>query len=141
MKNIIFCLLLPFCICACSSSKNLVKLTNDRIIDTRLVGTWTGEEKDQQIKGLTKKWVMTRNDKGVFKLDFTMIVEGKENKTVEEGEWWIENGVFHEYHYESDKTDTYKYSMLNDKQVKFKSINLALPFAVDTYEFTDTKIK
>ena len=55
---------------AISCSTQMTTLENGKKIDNRLVGVWSGSEKDQQIDGVSKKWDMTRNADGTFILDF-----------------------------------------------------------------------
>ncbi|WP_332019247.1 lipocalin family protein, partial [Kaistella sp.] len=96
---------------AISCSTQLITLENGKKIDNRLVGVWSGSEKDQQIDGVSKKWDMTRNADGTFILDFVFTQNGRTQETQETGNWWIEGNKFYEYHEESGKTDVYTYSM------------------------------
>ena len=84
---------------------------------------------------------MTRLADGRFTLDFTFIENGQSQKTEEKGNWWIENGIFHEYHDVSGSTDTYKYKVLNIDQIKFTSVNISVDMNSETYEFIDTRKK
>lgn len=131
---LLFSLMIP-----CSAQ--LITTSEGKQIDERLVGTWEGSEKDNQMEGMTKQWTMTRNEDGTFSLDFSMTMDGETQTTQETGTWWIENWKFYEYHDYSDKTDIYEYEILNKKKVKFKSEVLAMDMNTESYEFIDHKIK
>lgn len=126
---------------AISCSTQMTTLENGKKIDNRLVGVWSGSEKDQQIDGVEKKWDMTRNGDGTFILDFVFTQNGRTQETQETGNWWIEGNKFYEYHEESGKTDVYTYSVLNENQIKFKSQSISVGMNNDSYEFTDTRRK
>lgn len=137
LKSGIFLLLMAFLAMSCT---NQVKtLENGKKIDNRLVGVWSGFEKDQQIEGVEKKWEMTRNADGTFILDFVFTQNGRTQETQETGNWWVEGNKFYEFHEESGKTDVYTYSVLNENQVKFKSQSISISMSNDSYEFTDTR--
>lgn len=80
-------------------------------IDKKLVGLWKGSEKDQQIAGMEKLWVMDRKEDGTFTLIFTTVQDCEVNQQIEKGQWWIENGEFHELHFYSGNTDVYTYEI------------------------------
>lgn len=122
-----------------SCSSQFVNINNRKQIDKRLVGTWIGSEKDQQIDGVEKNWVMIRNEDGTFILDFTFKQDGEIHNLNENGNWWIENGKFYEFHMESGKTDLYKYNVLNKNQIKFTSESISVEMNSDNYTFTDTR--
>ena len=126
---------------AISCSTQMTTLENGKKIDNRLVGVWSGSEKDQQIDGVSKKWDMTRNADGTFILDFVFTQNGRTQETQETGNWWIKGNKFYEYHEESGKTDVYTYSVLNENQIKFKSQSISVGMNNDSYEFTDTRKK
>ena len=126
---------------AISCSTQMTTLENGKKIDNRLVGVWSGSEKDQQIDGVSKKWNMTRNADGTFILDFVFTQNGRTQEIQETGNWWIEGNKFYEYHEESGKTDVYTYSVLNENQIKFKSQSISVGMNNDSYEFTDTRRK
>jgi Lipocalin-like domain len=122
-----------------SCNSNLKTLTIGKKIDDRLVGVWCGSEKDQQVEGVEKKWEMTRREDGTFTLDFITTQYGVSNKTVETGNWWIDNGKFYEYHDVSGNTDVYKYIVLDSKRIKFISVNMSMEMNNENYEFIDTR--
>lgn len=82
---------------------------------------------------------MNRYDDGNFTITFTTNYLGDEQVSVEEGKWWTKKNKFYEYHNESKKTDIYEYHVLDDDNIKFKSIKISLEMEVDSYEFTDTR--
>ncbi|MBU4539280.1 MAG: hypothetical protein L6264_05435 [Weeksellaceae bacterium] len=139
LKSGLLLLLVSFLVISCSNQ--LKTLENGKKIDSRLVGVWSGSEKDQQIDGIEKKWDMTRNGDGTFILDFVFTQNGRSQKSQETGNWWVEGNKFYEFHEESGKTDIYTYSVLNENQVKFKSQSISVNMNNDSYEFIDTRKK
>lgn len=114
----------------------------DGVQDARFVGVWKGSEKDNQVKGLSKEWTMTRNADGTFILDFkTKMKGGKTDGFIEKGKWWVKDNKFYEYHEDSDMTDVYNFDVLNEKQIKFKAISISVEQENEEYEFIDTKVK
>ncbi|MGV0965715.1 lipocalin family protein [Empedobacter falsenii] len=110
--------------------------------DERFVGVWTGSEKDNQVKGLSKEWAMTRNADGTFVLDFKTKMKGNKVKShIEKGKWWVKDNKFYEYHEDSESTDVYEFQILNENQIKFKAFNMAFEQQNETYEFIDTRKK
>lgn len=113
----------------------------EKKLDPKLFGTWNGSEKDNQVKGMSKSWIMHRFENGEFVLLFTAVEDGEVTNFAEKGKWWIdENGVFNELHYVSGKTDTYTYLLLDENNVKFKSKFLSISHENKDYEFIDTKL-
>ena len=104
-------MLMTFFVVSCSTQYKT--LENGMKIDNRLVGVWSGSEKDQQIDGVEKKWDMTRNADGTFVLDFAFTQNGRTQETQETGNWWVKGNKFYEYHEESGKTDVYTYSVFS----------------------------
>ena len=126
---------------SCKSKNYFVNASNGKTIDSRLVGVWEGSEEDNQIKGVTKEWKMTRTKDGKFVLDFKATVFGEIQQIIEEGQWWIEDEIFYEFHNVSGKTDTYNYTVLNKDQIKFKAISLGVQHDNQEYEFIDTRVR
>ena len=113
----------------------------EKKLDPKLFGTWNGSEKDNQVKGMSKSWIMHRFENGEFVLLFTAVEDGEVTNFAEKGKWWIdENGVFNELHYVSGKTDTYTYLLLDENNVKFKSKFLSISHENKDYELIDTKL-
>ncbi|MBK8886741.1 MAG: hypothetical protein IPN46_09380 [Saprospiraceae bacterium] len=56
---------------------------------------------------------MQRDNTGKFRLFLNLQLKEKLEEIVEDGTWWIENGLFYEYHNSSKLTDTYKYIVIN----------------------------
>ena len=122
---------------SCLATKTL---TNGKQVDKQLVGIWQGSEKDQQVLGMDRKWKMNRKKNGTFSLHFTTIQDGKTNKFIEKGNWWVEGNIFFEFHKNSGQIDIYKFTILNEEQVKFEMIYTDIDFAKPNYSFIDTKI-
>lgn len=110
-------------------------------IDNKLVGLWKGSEKDQQIDGMEKLWVMDRKEDGTFTLIFTTVQNCEINQHIEKGQWWVENGEFHELHFNSGNTDVYTYKVPDKSHIKFKSKNMSMDMINNEYSFVDTKIE
>lgn len=135
--NYLIIVLTMITLSSCTSIKNL---SNGKQIDNKLVGVWQGSETDKQIKGLKKEWEMTRNDDGTFTLNFKTFYEGETDELIEKGNWWVEGDKFYEYHEDSDKTDTYKYWIINKDQVQFEMLNTEVEFDDTNYTFIDTRV-
>lgn len=137
-----FIFILMFSLTSCGVNQYLSEIDNEKTIDARLVGEWKGGETGHQFKDTTKEWIMTRNSDGTFLLDFRVTSGGITQKYEESGNWWVENGLFHEFHEYSGKTDLYEYKLLNNDQVKFKAISSEVEHdnTEEAYEFIDTKI-
>ncbi|MGD1319217.1 hypothetical protein [Chryseobacterium sp. 2R14A] len=110
-------------------------------IDKNLVGLWKGGEKDQQIEGMEKLWIMDRKEDGTFTLIFTTIQNCEVNQHIEKGQWWIENGEFHELHFDSGNTDVYTYELPDKSHIKFRSKSMSMDMINNEYSFVDTKIE
>ena len=136
-KNFITTLLLSLFLFSCTTQ--LTKLPTGKKIDSRLVGEWTGAEKDKQIEGVQKSWEMNRRADGTFTLDFKFTQDGETQQTEEIGEWWIADGKFYEFHQGSGETNTYEYTVLNEDQVKFKSLKMSQDMSRESYEFIDKR--
>lgn len=132
MKKILLLLLLILSTNSFSQEKKL---------DEKLFGSWSGTEKDNQRVGLTKNWIMHRFEDGRFILLFTMVEDGEVSNFTESGRCWTEGNTFYEFHNNSGQTDVYTYQMLNDSQVKFKAKSLKSEHANQEYEFIDTKLE
>ncbi|ACU07488.1 hypothetical protein FIC_01038 [Flavobacteriaceae bacterium 3519-10] len=139
LKANLFVLLVSLVFSSCST--NLLSVANGKKIDNRLVGVWSGSEKDQQLEGVEKSWDMTRNADGTFVLDFIFTQDGRSQETQETGNWWVQGNKFYEYHEESGKTDVYTYTVLNENQIKFKSESISVGMNNDGYEFIDSRKK
>ncbi len=140
MKLIINFLAISFCsLLLMSCGNTMATLSNGKQIDKRLAGEWAGSEKDEQLEGMTKEWVMTRNNDGTFVLDFTFHKDGESQKSMETGNWWIQDGKFFEAHTESGMTDTYTYQVIDKNHIKFKSESMSMEMNNNSYEFIDTR--
>ncbi|MBK7637548.1 MAG: hypothetical protein IPJ13_27090 [Saprospiraceae bacterium] len=84
---------------------------------------------------------MQRNPDGTFKLLFKTIENERIKEFTEIGTWWVQNGVFYEFHEVSNLTDTYKYKVLNNDLVKFEIIHSELDFNKQEYSFVDKRKK
>ena len=116
-------------------------------IDPALVGDWEGSAVGVQMEGVKISWIQHRYKDGTFRLELTIeypATDTEEQRTdysEESGTWWIEDGLFHEFHSSSGLTDIYNYTILDDDHVLFSSESMAQLMEVDTYEFIDSRIK
>lgn len=131
--------ILLVCITSCSTKRYFIKNENGRAIDKRLVGVWTGNESGNIIEGMSSEWKMTRNIDGTFSLKVKANLNGEIIEVTENGSWWIENDLFHEFHDVSGGTDIYHYEVINKKQIKFKAEKMSIEIVNKNYEFIDTK--
>lgn len=115
--------------------------TNQSKLDTRLVGTWKGSEKNNQVAGVQKTWIMTRKGNGTYKIEFSMKDEDGNNKTItEKGKWWTTGNEFYEKYEGSEIPTIYTYKVLDNKTIYFKLKSSEDDFENENYEFVDTKI-
>ncbi|MBN2637967.1 MAG: hypothetical protein JXR65_02630 [Bacteroidales bacterium] len=137
-KSIISILIISMLVLySCSSIKSL---PDGKQINKKLVGVWIGSETGNQMEEVKKEWKMTRKKDGTFILNFKATKNGKVYKWRETGTWWVSDDIFYEHHKESGKTDKYKFTILNNKQVQFKMLYSHVNFAEQDYTFIDTKI-
>lgn len=109
--------------------------------DKKVMGCYKGSEQNQQLVGFSKYWVSCRLDNGKSILLFVAIgKDGEVQQTTENGTWWTNNGKYYELHETDNVTDVYKYKVLDNGDVSFKSIEL-MGKVDDTYEFIDYKIE
>lgn len=135
MKKVFLSFLMCLSFLAFSQTKKVQK----NKIDDKLVGTWKGSESDKQMEGLTKYWILSRFADGTFSMMFTTEQNCKINTHVETGQWWVQNGQYHELHFVSGNTDVYTYSFPTAKTVKYKTVESTM--VGESYEFTDTKVE
>lgn len=55
--------------------------------DQHLFGTWSGSEKDGQVVGMNKNWIMDRFEDGTFVLLLTTVHGEKITNFAEKGKW------------------------------------------------------
>jgi len=110
-------------------------------IDTCLVGTWSGSEKDDQIKGVQMNWIQYRYPDGKLVTNFTANYLGEQTVWVETGKWWIENGKFYEKSDDSKKPDIYSYEVVDKNHIIFRAIKLSPEFENKNYQFVDTRVE
>jgi len=108
--------------------------------DKNMIGCYKGAEQNQQYEGVSKYWVSCRLEEGKSVLLFVAVSkDGNVQQTTENGTWWTDNGKYYELHKTDNVTDIYNYKVLDNGNVKFKSIEM-MGKADNTYEFTDYKI-
>ena len=110
-------------------------------IDTCLVGSWSGSEKDEQEKGVQKNWIQHRYADGKLITEFTYIYLGEETVSIEPGRWWVKNGKFYEKSDNAKKPDIYNYEVVDRNHIIFRAIQLSPDFENKNYQFVDTRVK
>lgn len=110
-------------------------------IDTCLVGTWSGSEKDDQVIGMQKSWIQYRYPDGKLVTTFTTTFLGTVDIETETGTWWTKNGKFYEKRDGTRKPDVYTYEVINYHRVIFRAFNLSTPFENENYQFMDTRVE
>lgn len=106
--------------------------------DKKLVGIWKGFEKDQQIEGVEKHWIVERFKNGNYVIMFTTKQDCEVETFTENGKWWTENGKFYEKAIGSDQEESYFYEVIDSEVVNFKSVGK--PYGDKEYVFSDYKI-
>lgn len=117
----------------------LTKTNDDDKLKTKLTGTWSGFEEDNQQHGVTKYWIQIRNKNGTFIIMFTSIENCEVESHIEKGKWWVKDGLFYETSGKDKKPDVYEVEMLDDYNVKFKAKQLSTEFDNKEYEFSETR--
>jgi hypothetical protein len=111
--------------------------------DPKMIGSWKGQEKDQQTKGVEKYWIQHRFDDGTYVILFTVIdrrFDSEVENFAEKGKWWTENGKFHEQR-NGGEVESYSYHFIDDTHVKFKVLHNTSDFDNPDYQFIDEKIE
>ncbi len=140
MKKIIYVILSLLIFIQCASLKK-TSIKSSKQLDVRLFGSWKGSEQRQLIEGVQSSWIQHRFEDGKFLLLASYIDNGDIIQDAEKGEWWIEDGLFYELHYFSNKTDVYEFEVLDNNHIKFKSKSMAYETNTETYEFIDIRIE
>ena len=109
-------------------------------IESKFIGRWIGNEKDQQIKGLEKHWVLDRYKDSTYVINFTVIEDGETYTQTEEGKWWIQDGKLYEHYSGTDIPDIYTFTIIDDRNMMIKIFSTGLEMANPQYEVLDTKI-
>jgi hypothetical protein len=114
-------------------------LIGDKEHDKQLVGVWKGFEKDKQIEGVEKHWILQRYENGKYVIMFTIKQDCEVETFQESGSWWTKDGKFYETNGENKDIDVYQYEVKDKIVVDFKSIELNGEKRTD-YHFSDYKI-
>lgn len=110
-------------------------------IDTCLVGTWSGSEKDEQWEGVQKNWVQYRYPNGKLITKFTTTQFGVVDVFTETGKWWTKNNKFYERRDGAKKPDVYTYEIADKNHIIFRSVILPKKFKDKNYQFVDTRVE
>jgi len=110
-------------------------------IDTCLVGTWSGSEKDEQVKDVQVNWIQYRYPNGKLVTKFTTTYLGEQSVSTETGKWWTENGKFYEKSVDAKKPDIYSYEVVDKDHIIFRAIKLAAEVENKNYQFVDTRVE
>ena len=115
------------------------KTSDDNKLKSKLIGTWSGSEEDNQIQGVTKYWIQIRSKNGTFTKLFTSIQNCEVESHIEKGKWWVKDGVFYEKFKGDGMTDSYSIEVIDDNNLKFKAKKLSLEFDNKEYEFSEIR--
>ncbi len=124
-----------FLLLSCATTKT----AEDEKLKAKLIGTWSGSEEDNQIRGVTKYWIQTRNKNGTYIIMFTYVEDCEVESHIEKGKWWVKDGLFYETSGEDQKPDIYEVEMLDDSNLKFKAKQLTTEFDNKVYEFFEIR--
>ena len=115
---------------------------NKKSVDNRLVGSWWGSEKDEQVKGVLIKWIQHRYSDGTFVTCFTNVYEdGTEDSSIEKGKWWVEKDMLFEQSKKSKKPDIYSFEVVDKDHIIFSAKKLTVKFENKNYKFVDTRVE
>lgn len=110
-------------------------------MDTRLVGVWSGSEKDEQVKDVQINWIQYRYPDGKLVTKFTTTYLGIESVSTETGKWWTENGKFYERSGGVRKPDIYIYEVVDKNHIIFRAFKLRTESENKNYQFVDTRVE
>lgn len=114
----------------------------DGVQDVRFVGVWKGSEKDNQVKGLSKEWTMTRNADGTFIINFSIKSKNLDDKNfVQKGKWWIKGEKLYQYNEVTKMTNVYNFEILNENQIRFIENVIYFNYQEYNIEFIERKVK
>lgn len=100
------------------------QMIGNKSVDENLVGIWSGEYEKQD--GTHIAWTQVRNEEGSY-LTFFKVREssGNTSESVESGNWWVEDKLFHEINPKLAKEPfVYKYSFYHSNCLKFEQAQL-----------------
>lgn len=109
--------------------------------DTCLVGTWSGSEKDEQIKDVQINWIQYRYPDGKLVTRFTTTYFGEQSVSTEKGKWWTKDGKFYEKTRKARKPDIYYYEVVDRNHIIFRAVKLETEFENKNYQFVDTRVE
>lgn len=123
-------ILILLSIIAIITSSFILKTENDK----KLVGIWKGFEKEKQLEGIEKHWIVQRFSNGKYVIMFTA-KQGCEIETfTEKGKWWTKGDTFYEQQDGNETIESYNYSIKENLVIHFKSLT-------NTYEFDDYRLE
>lgn len=115
------------------------KTNDDDKLKTKLTGTWSGSEEDNQKHGMTKYWITIHNKNGTFIRTFLTIENCEVENFFDKGKWKVKDGLYYETFDSDGKTDIYSVEMLDDNNVKFKAKEISIDMDNKEYEFTEIR--
>ncbi|MES2573727.1 MAG: hypothetical protein V4572_02175 [Bacteroidota bacterium] len=124
-----------FLLFSCATSKT----AEDEKLKTKLIGTWSGSEANNQKVGITKHWIQIRNKSGTYILLYTAIENCEVSTFVEKGKWWVKDGLFYEVYEGKGKADVYAVEVLDGDNLKFKAKEISVDMDNKEYEFFETR--
>ncbi len=130
-------LFVPFLISGCVTLDSMI---GQKTVDDNLVGIWNGEYDKQD--GSHVEWTQVRNGDGRYLTFFKVRKSsGDTSESVESGNWWVEDRLFHEINPKWAKQPfAYKYTFYNADCLKFEQSGRAETANENgLYSFTECK--
>ncbi len=129
------------------------RLPSDQELFNILCGKWKGVDKDQQIVGLARNWIVKRYKDGTYTIQFHLTVDEsfkkldayqiylKDSLSEEYGYWFIENGIFYETNDSlKPKKHSYNLEIITRDKIKFTTTEPKWNFDNPDYSFYDIRI-
>ncbi len=117
----LFAIAIGYITIGCASSQS-ISLENGKSIDKKLIGVWNGSYQNQE-SNLSKIWEIERKKDGTYTIVTSRTVNGRMQKIKNSGNWWTENMKYYQKSIHNETPEIYEYSVLNNKQIQFSSID------------------
>ncbi len=124
-----------FLLLSCATTKT----AEDEKLKSKLIGTWSGSEEDNQKHGMTKYWIVSYYKNGTFITSFTAIENCEVEHLINKGKWKIKDGMLYQTFDIDGKTDVYSMVLLDDNNIKYKAKEISIDMDNKEYEFTETR--
>jgi hypothetical protein len=119
-------------------------IPTDSTNDPEFTGKWSGKHYNEKGK-YWRKWVQVRNSDGTYHLTLKYYDKSEKylNTTIENGSWWIQNGLYTEINpNRMSKPESYKFEFVSKDEIKFSSNDIDSSSDEQIgYSFTDTRVE